>query len=153
MKDLVGLTQLTEVAFQRLQLVDHIAWDPDALAAAPLCLLPPLVKRLRWATNLVGNRQHGRPARRIFDLAIQYNPHRTGVNLGRQLIRYLAQKDSAYSKVGASGKCGAIQGHHMPHSEGDLTQLAWRLGPRPPPFAGTPVALDRSTFESCARNC
>jgi hypothetical protein len=49
-----------------------------------------------------------RPTRRMFMLVIQNHPHRAGSHLRRELLRCLACHGSAFSRVGASGKPGAV---------------------------------------------
>jgi Holliday junction resolvase len=45
----------------------------------------------------------------MFMLVIQNHPHRAGSHLRRELIRCLARHGSTFSRVGASGKPGAVQ--------------------------------------------
>src|SRR3954463_11456367 len=41
---------------------------------------------------------------------IQHQPHRAGTDLGRELVACLLAHGSTFSRVGASGKPGAVQG-------------------------------------------
>jgi hypothetical protein len=45
----------------------------------------------------------------VLALVIQNQPHRTGADLGRKFVRCFAHNDSTFSRVGASGKLGAVQ--------------------------------------------
>src|SRR3546814_408499 len=108
-QNLVGLPQLSDLALERLHLVGNLGRDTRPLAAVDFSLLYPLMQRRRRAANLLGNRYHRRPARWIIPLVIQHHPDRSLAYLRRKLVRRFAHSGSFYSRVGASGKPGAVQ--------------------------------------------
>ena len=82
-------------------------------AAVSLGPANPLMQRLRSATDLARNRDQRCPTRRMFMLVIQNHPHRASSHLRRELVRCLACHGSL-SRVGASGKPGAVHGIESP---------------------------------------
>src|SRR6266446_6757171 len=61
-QDLVGLAEFTHLALQGFQAICRLCRDAGALPGFNLCLLEPLVQRMRRAADLLGNRNHGRPS-------------------------------------------------------------------------------------------
>ena len=88
--------------------VGHIRRHASPHAAVALGLLHPLIQRLRRAADLGRDRDDRRPARRHARFVIQHHPHRAGADLRRKLVRRLACHGSTFSRVGASGKPGAV---------------------------------------------
>jgi putative transposase len=80
-QDLVGLAQFTVLTLQRLHPLGHVAWDTRPLAGIDLRLLHPLMQGLRHAADLLGDRHHSRPARRMIPFVIHHHPNRTLANL------------------------------------------------------------------------
>src|SRR5690606_23336233 len=107
-QNLIGLTQLADLAFQRLELVGDLGRNTGTLAAVDLRLLHPLKQRLRHAADLLRNRNHRRPARGVIPLVIENHPYRAFADFRRELVRCLAHTGSTFSGVGASGKPGAV---------------------------------------------
>lgn len=115
-QDLVGLAQFTVLALQRLQAICHLCRHTGPLAAVDLRLLDPLEQSLGNAADLLRDRHDGRPARRMVALVVQHHAHRTGADLRRKLVRRFAHIGSTFSKVGASGKPGAVQTNALSRS-------------------------------------
>src|SRR5271154_2916162 len=107
-QDLVGLTQLAVLPLQRLELGGHVRGQARLAPAVSLGLANPLMQRLRSAADLAGNRDQRCPTRCMLMLMIQNHPHRAGSHLRRELVRCLACHGSTFSRVGASGKPGAV---------------------------------------------
>lgn len=107
-QDPVGLAQLTVLALQRLQVICHLGWYTDPLAAVDLGLLDPFKQGLGNAAYLLRDRGDGCPARRMVTFVIQHHAHRTGVDLRCKFVRRFAHIGSTFSEVGASGKPGAV---------------------------------------------
>ncbi len=82
--------------------------DAGALATVDFRLVDPFPQRVRRAANLRRHQRHRRPARRVIALVIQNHPHRTGANLGENLLVVLLIMAPSYLEVGASGKPGAV---------------------------------------------
>ena len=59
----------------------------------------------------------------MFGLVIHNHPHRTGANLRRKPVPFLAHNGSNFSRVGASDKPGAVQ---IALSKNDLVK--WVVG-------------------------
>src|SRR5690606_5228447 len=59
--------------------------------------------------DLLGNRNHRCPARRIFPAMLQHHPYRPGAHLGGELVRCLAHQALSYLGVRASDRPGAVQ--------------------------------------------
>ena len=108
-QDLVGLAKLTVLPLQGLELGGHIRGQAKLAPAVSLGLADPLMQCLRRAADLARNRHQRRPTRRMFMLVIQNHPHSAGSHLRRELVRCLAYHGSTLSRVGASGKPGAVQ--------------------------------------------
>gem|GEM_PF-2177686 len=83
----------------------------------------PLVQRVRRAPDLLGDRNHRRPARGMICLVIQQHAHRPCANLRCKLVRRPAHIGSTYSEVGASGKPGAVQSGLFPIHQRDSVSL------------------------------
>src|SRR6185312_1287262 len=101
-KDLVGLTQLSVLPLQSLELLGHIRRYAGTFATVDLGLLEPFVEGVRRAADLAGNRHHGRPTRRILPAMLLHHPNRSGADLNRKLVRRLAGHALSYSGVRAS---------------------------------------------------
>ena len=110
---LVRLSKLSVLALQRLQLLGHIGRNASPLAAIDVRLLHPIQKRLRRAADLGRNRNDRRPSRRMLMFVVQHQPHRTGTDLRRKLVACLIAHGSTLSRVGASGKPGAVHGAQL----------------------------------------
>src|SRR5271163_1899856 len=108
-QDLVGLTELAVLSLQGLELGGHVRGQARLAPAVSLGPANPLMQRLRSATDLARNRDQRCPTRRMFMLVIQNHPHRASSHLRRELVRCLACHGSTLSRVGASGKPGAVQ--------------------------------------------
>src|SRR5271165_1800676 len=108
-QDLVGLAELAVLPLQGLELGGHIRGQARLAPAVSLGPANPLMQRLRSATDLARNRDQPRPTRRMLMLVIQHHPHRARSHLRRELVRCLACHGSAFSRVGASGKPGAVR--------------------------------------------
>jgi hypothetical protein len=108
-QDLVGLTQLADVAFQRLHLVSDLGRDASALAAVHLRLLYQLMHRLRNAADLLDNGIYRRPSPWVIALVIQHHPYRSLADLRRALVRRLAHIGSTFSEVVASDEPRAVR--------------------------------------------
>src|SRR3984885_6549731 len=108
-QDLVGLTQLAVLPLQRLELGGHVRGQARLAPAVALSPANPLMQSLCSAADLARNRDQRCPTRSMFMLVIQNHPHRAGSHLRRELVRCLACHGSTFSRVGASGKPGAVQ--------------------------------------------
>ena len=99
--------------FSRSRAFSFVAPSPSArqarLPLSTLSLLHPVMQRLRRAADLGRDRHDRRPPRRVLALVLQHHPHRALADLRRKLVRCLACHGSIFSRVGASGKPGAVQ--------------------------------------------
>ena len=111
-QDLIGLAKLAVLPLQGLELGGYVRGQARLAPAVALGLANPLMQRLRSATDLARNRDQRCPTRRMFMLVIQNHPHRASSHLRRELVRCLACHGSTLSRVGASGKPGAV--HFQP---------------------------------------
>src|ERR1700677_1848208 len=111
-QDLIGSAKLAVLPLQDLELGGYVRGQARLAPAVALGLANPLMQRLRSAADLARNRDQRCPTRRMFMLMIQNHPHRAGSHLRRELVRCLACHGSTLSRVGASGKPGAV------HAEG-----------------------------------
>src|SRR4029077_5661054 len=59
---------------------------------------------------------------------IQHQPHRAGTDLGRELVACLLAHGSTFSRVGASGKLGAV--HYCRRVELGIVHTSMRKAPR-----------------------
>ena len=107
-QDVVGLPKLAVLTLQRLQLLCHIRRNTGRATTVAIRLLHPLMQRLRRAADLRRNRAYRRPARSVLAFVIQNQPHRTGADLGRELVCRFARHGSTFSRVGASDQPGAV---------------------------------------------
>ena len=85
-------------------------------AGAHLGLLDPVVQRLGRAADLRRDRHDRLPTRRILTLVVENQPHGPLAHLRGKLVRGLAHDAPSYSRVGASGKPGAVQKSFGPHA-------------------------------------
>src|SRR5690606_6900761 len=92
-----------------LELLGHLAGHASTPATIDLSLLHPVVQGVGRTANLLGNRNHGRPARRILPAMLQHHPHRPGPHLGGKLVRCLAHQALSYLAARASDSPGAVQ--------------------------------------------
>src|SRR5690606_10826354 len=76
--------------------------------------------------DLLGNRNHRCPARRIFPAMLQHHPYRPGAHLGGELVRCLAHQALSYLGVRASDRPGAV-----PNPSGALL-FEFRFTPKRP---------------------
>ena len=97
------------IALRPARTLGHLARNACALAAVDLGLLDPVVKRVRRATNLCGNRRDRLPTRAMLALVVENHPHGAFTHFAGKLVRGLAHDAPSYSRVGASGKPGAVQ--------------------------------------------
>src|SRR5208282_5488778 len=138
-QDLVGLTQLAVLTLQGLELGGYVRDQARLAPAVALRPANPLMQSLCSAADLARNRDQRRPTRRMFMLVIENHPHRAASHLRRELVRCLACHGSTFSRVGASGKPGAVQwklcGHRSLHrfrgGEAQPVASAARDGVRP----------------------
>src|ERR1700685_2691290 len=111
-QDLVRLAELAVLSLQGLELGGHVRGQARLAPAVSPGPANPLMQRLCSATDLARNRDQRCPTRRMFMLVIQNHPHRAGSHLRRELVRCLACYGSTLSRVGVSGKPGAV--HFVP---------------------------------------
>jgi len=74
-QNLVGLSQLTNLALQRPHPLSHLGRHTGAFASVDLRLLHPLVQRLRRAADLGCDRRDRRPTGRMLMRVIQQPPN------------------------------------------------------------------------------
>src|SRR5947199_9812007 len=67
---------------------------------------------------------------------IQHQPHRAGTDLRRVLVACLLAHGSTFSRVGASGKPGAVQ--ERDKMAASKRNGLWGGGPAPPGYAAPP---------------
>ena len=113
-KDLIGLIQLANFAFQRFHLLSLFGCDAAALAGINLDLLDPFVQCLWRTANLRGNRQARRPTALLLPGVVQNHANGTLADFRGILVRCLAHDAPPCSGVGASGKPGAVQKGFIP---------------------------------------
>ena len=87
----------------------HVRRRPGPCPLSRSAFFDPVVQRLRRAADLRRNRHDRRPLRGMIALVIDHHPHRALAHLRRKLVRRLACHGSILSRVGASGKPGAVQ--------------------------------------------
>src|SRR6202042_3154610 len=124
-QDLVGLTEPAVLSLQGLELGGHVRGQ--ARLAPPVSLGPanPLMQRLRRAADLRGNRSHRRPPRGMILLVLETQPNRKRAHFRRKSVRCLACHRSTFSRLGASGKPGAVHGALQGASWRDIR--AWNI--------------------------
>ena len=108
-QDLVGLTELAVLSLQGLELGGHVRGQARLAPAVSLGPANPLMQRLRRAADLRGNRSHRRPPRGMILLVLENQPNRKRAHFRRKSVRCLACHRSTFSRLGASGKPGAVQ--------------------------------------------
>src|ERR1700733_12645358 len=108
-QDLVGLTELAVLSLQGLELGGHVRGQARLAPAVSLGPANPLMQRLRRAADLRGNRSHRRPPRGMILLVLENQPNRARAHFRRKSVRCLACHRSTFSRLGASGKPGAVQ--------------------------------------------
>src|SRR4051794_37426764 len=108
-QDLIGLAQLAVLALQGLDALLLRRGRPGPQTLVTLGLADPLAQGLGRAPNFGRDRADGRPLRGVVAPMIQHHPHRTLPDLRRKLVRGLLGHGSTFSRVGASGKPGAVQ--------------------------------------------
>src|SRR6202035_4146480 len=107
-QDLVGLTEPAVLSLQGLELGGHVRGQARLAPAVSLGPANPLMQRLRRAADLRGNRSHRRPPRGMILLVLENQPNRARAHFGRKSVRCLACHRSTFSRLGASGKFGAV---------------------------------------------
>src|ERR1700733_13463891 len=107
-QDLVGLTELAVLSLQGLELGGHVRGQARLAPAVSLGPANPLMQRLRRAADLRGNRSHRRPPRGMILLVLENQPNRKRAHFRRKSVRCLACHRSTFSRLGASGKPGAV---------------------------------------------
>jgi hypothetical protein len=115
------LPQFAVLAFQRFQLIRDIRRDARPLAAIDLRFFHPLVEGVGGATDLLGDRNHGCPARGVFALMLGNHTHRPLADLRGKLVRSFAHRGSILSGDGASGKPGAVHTRALPFAQEDVS--------------------------------
>ncbi len=108
MDNLVGLPKFADLAIHRLHLGRDIGGHSWSLSAVSLRLDDPAMQRLWRAADLVRDRRDRRLSRAVFALVIQHHPNRPRAHFRCNLVRRLARYRSTLSRVGASGKPGAV---------------------------------------------
>src|SRR5690606_31669492 len=86
------------------------------LAQIPLRLPHPAPERLARAADLCSNRLDGSPLRRVLTLVLEHQPNRPLTHLRGVLL--CLSHDPNLSKVGVSGKPGALQLPCLPERGG-----------------------------------
>ena len=107
-QDLVGLTEPAVLSLQGLELGGHVRGQARLAPAVSLGPANPLMQRLRRAADLRGNRSHRRPPRGMILLVLENQPNRKRAHFRRKSVRCLACHRSTFSRLGASGKPGAV---------------------------------------------
>src|SRR6202035_5334391 len=107
-QDLVGLTEPAVLSLQGLELGGHVRGQARLAPAVSLGPANPLMQRLRRAADLRGNRSHRRPPRGMILLVLENQPNRARAHFRRKSVRCLACHRSTFSRLGASGKPGAV---------------------------------------------
>src|SRR4029077_2249187 len=110
--------KLAVLPLQGVELGGYIRGQARLAPAVALGSANPLMQSLRSAADLARNRDQRCPTRRMFMLVIENHPHRASAHLRRELVRCLACHGSTFSRVGASGKPGAVQGVTVSCAEG-----------------------------------
>src|SRR5690606_31030065 len=106
-QDLVGLAQLTHLSFQGLDPLAFAAGLAFTFTAITLGLAHPTAQRFGCTTHLGGNRADRCPLRLVVVLMFPYQSNRSLTHFRGILRRCL--HSSILSRVGASGKAGAVQ--------------------------------------------
>src|SRR6476661_8645631 len=107
-QDLVGLAQLAVLALQRLDPLALVRGRPGPQALVALGLPDPVTQGLARAADLGRDRLDGRVLRAVLALVVQHHPDRTLADL-RRIWGCALCHGSSLSRVGASGKPGAVQ--------------------------------------------
>src|ERR1700683_4266883 len=124
-QDLVGLTELAVLSLQGLELGGHVRGQARLAPAVSLGPANPLMQRLRRAADLRGNRSHRRPPRGMILLVLENQPNRARAHFRRKSVRCLACHRSTFSRLGASGKPGAVHYTRQDNHRG-LAAVPWR---------------------------
>src|SRR5262249_28670053 len=126
-QDLVGAFQLQVLAFELLEALSFRTRQPGAFALVTLGLPYPFTQGLPCAADLTRNRDDRRPLRLVFPLMLEHHPNSPFTEL-RRIFRCCFH-DSILSRIGVSGKPGAVQsGLRVPQFDGlVLTPRSERL--------------------------
>src|SRR4051794_40948482 len=161
--DLVRLPQLAVLALERLDALALVCrWTkPNALVR--LGLPHPVTQRLARAADLLGNRAERRPLRGVLALVVQHHPNRAGTDLGGIRGNSL-RHGSILSRVGASGKPGAVQstsrctgappalGHGTASVSARRLRVEWSGTGRSRPSSCRTEPISPSVWRSAKRN-
>src|SRR5208283_5202771 len=110
-QDLIGLTQFAVFSLERLDPLALIRRRARASARIALRVANPVPQRLARAADLRRNRRDCGPLRRMIAPMLLHHPNRPSPDLRREFVRGLLLRfhDPILSRVGASGKPGAVQ--------------------------------------------
>lgn len=120
----MGLPQLADLAFQRLDALAPLAGGAGSLATVALGLLHSTAQRLACAANLGSDRADRSPLRGVITLLLAHQANRSLTYLRRKSPLSRGGHHHSLLKLEASNKLGAVQ---LP-SEGPHYQLN-RIGP------------------------
>lgn len=108
-ENLIGAAKLTILTFELLQACTLISGKAGSAALIALSAANPFAQGLRCAADLLGDGADGRPLRGIMVLMLEHHADGPFSDLGGVLLRLV--HDSKFSRVGVSGKPGAVQCH------------------------------------------
>src|SRR5262245_2482192 len=106
-QDLVGAFQLQVLAFELLEAFSFRTRQPGAFALVTFGLPYPFTQGLPCAADLTRNRDDRRPLRLVLPLMLEHHPNSPFTELRR--IFCCCFHDSILSRIGVSGKPGAVQ--------------------------------------------
>src|SRR5690606_13471798 len=124
-QDFVGLAQLADLALELLEALPLARRQTGTLALVSLRLLHPCGERLGRAADFGRDRDDRRPLGCVLGTMLKHHPNSAFTNFRRVLRESsLIHHGSSLSRVGASGKPGAVHYVQAMGVNSDLIELA-----------------------------